>query len=433
MWFLKTLWHALKGLCRRPYTLRKLNIFAAVVLVLYVLSHIFAGQTENMMLTFCVRWAWVPLSVLFLIIRHGEIITRSRYKKFFKSKNIVGFNGKLPTYIKTVAFNRYLKKICFKSRVPLCEWTKNIPCLEMFYKKKIHKIENPKEAITNTDIYVIEELLPDYILWSDEFMMNGRQFSIGEGYMGQTVWDASSLAHGIVAGATGGGKTALLRCIIHQAILKKFNIEIFDFKQGGDFVQSEQEYRKYKDFEAGYGPMVTAEPKEACDILVSLLVEVRYRLEKFKEAGVTNIDEFNALGWNQFIPWLLVFDEAAEILDVKPKDKIEKELYIEIDQTLRTLARISRAAGVHILLGIIRPSHDVIDGQIKNNLLWRACGYFADSAASKIVLENDRATELPPNVKGRFLIGDDEVQAYYLPLPKEQTIGSVRVGGAAEP
>lgn len=87
-------------------------------------------------------------------------------------------------------------------------------------------------------------------------------------------------------------------------------------------------------------------------------------------------------------------------------------------QALRTLTRTSRAAGVHLLLGFIRPSADVLDGQIKNNLLWRACGYFADPAASRIVLDNDKATELPPEIKGRFIIGEEETQAYYLPIPE---------------
>ena len=141
-------------------------------------------------------------------------------------------------------------------------------------------------------------------------------------------------------------------------------------------------------------------------------------MEKFKEAGVSNITEYNARGWGHFVPWLVVIDEAAELLDVKPKDKAEKEMYAEIDHLLRTLARTSRAAGVHLLLGFIRPSADVLDGQIKNNLLWRACGYFADPAASRIVLDNDKATELPPEVKGRFIIGEEETQAYYLPIPE---------------
>ena len=112
------------------------------------------------------------------------------------------------------------------------------------------------------------------------------------------------------------------------------------------------------------------------------------------------------------MPWLVVIDEAAEILDVKPKDKEEKEMYAEIDHYLRTLARISRAAGVHILMGFIRPSADVLNGQIKNNLLWRVSSYFADPAAARIVLDNDKAAELPSEIKGRFIIGEEEVQAY---------------------
>ena len=127
------------------------------------------------------------------------------------------------------------------------------------------------------------------------------------------------------------------------------------------------------------------------------------RRKTAKEAGVSNIEEYNARGREQFVPWLLVVDEAAELLDVKPKDKAEKELYTEIDHYLRTLARLSRAAGVHILMGFIRPSAD---------------GYFSDPAASRIVLDNDRATELPPEIKGRFIVRDEEVQAYYMPIQK---------------
>ena len=163
---------------------------------------------------------------------------------------------------------------------------------------------------------------------------------------------------------------------------------------------------------------------ETRNILVSLLIEVRGRLEEFKKVGVANIDEYNARGRKQFLPWLLTIDEGAEIFDVKPRGKEEKDLYAEIDQTLRTLARISRAAGVHILIGFIRPSSEVLDGQIKNNLLWRGSGYFADPAASRIVLDNDKATELPPEIKGRFIIGDEETQVYYLPIPNDSGKGN---------
>jgi S-DNA-T family DNA segregation ATPase FtsK/SpoIIIE len=203
-----------------------------------------------------------------------------------------------------------------------------------------------------------------------------------------------------------------------------------DFKDGGDFSGMESEYDKHRYVVKNQQYLMVSNVEKARELLDNILIEVSGRLEYFKQAGVSNIDEFNVRPNNtkngppKFNPWLVVIDEAAEILDVKPKDKAEKELYAEIDSSLRTLARTSRAAGIHILMGVIRPDSNILDGQIKNNLLWRVCGYFADSPASRIVLDNDKATELPPDVKGRFIIGDDEVQAYYMPLPRQEMDGN---------
>lgn len=346
-------------------------------------------------------------------------IPQRRLKRFFEQINFQGEGDeKIPRCIGREQVSKYLVKMRFKSTIPTDRWEKIRADLELFYNKKICKMEQSRKDIRIMDIYFIEATLPPYIEWQDEFMEDRARFAIGEGYNGKVVWDASNLPHGLIGGATGSGKTGLLRCIIHQAIKKRWNVSVLDFKGGGDFTDVEQEAEKYRDLEDGYGPFIISDPEENRQLLLALTIEVKGRLAAFKEAGVSNIEEYNARGREQFVPWLLVVDEAAELLDVKPKDKAEKELYTEIDHYLRTLARLSRAAGVHILMGFIRPSADVLDGQIKNNLLWRVCGYFSDPAASRIVLDNDRATELPPEIKGRFIVRDEEVQAYYMPIQK---------------
>lgn len=338
---------------------------------------------------------------------------RYRLQNFFASINFRGCDGKVPRCKKHASVNGYLKRITFKSRIPFAEWERAKADIELFYKRKIYAIERSRKDLRMTDVFLIEQELPSFIPWDDSYMADGRKFAIGESYKERVIWDAKVLPHGLVAGATNGGKTSLLRSIAYQAIKKRFNVNVLDFKGGGDYASIEQEV--YRDLEVGYGPILISDPEEARQLLLALTVEVKGRMEHFKELGVTNIDEYNATGKGHFVPWLLVIDEAAEILDVKPTDKAGKELYTEINQSLRTLARISRSAGVHILMGFIRPSADVLDGQIKNNLLWRVCGYFRDPTAARIVLDNDRATELPPEIKGRFIIGDEEVQAYYLP------------------
>lgn len=430
MWLLETLIHTVKGLFRKPHTIRKICAYLVSVLAFYILAYELSIHIAcNYPLSLCLRWLWAPVSFLYLIALYGEVVKRFRFKMFFSSIDFWGYDEKLPKYLNSTVVNTYLKQIRFKSRIPIIEWKKVKPTMEMFLKREIFAIENRKEKLNITEVYLIQEDLPSFIAWSDEFMPDGRRFAIGVSYKGKEEWNAAALGHGLIAGSTGSGKTALLRCIIHQAILKRWNVQVLDFKGGGDYASVEREAFKYHDLEDGYGPFIITDPKEARDLLLALTIEVKRRLGCLKEAGVSNIDEYKR---EQFIPWLIVIDEAAEILDLRPKDKTEKELYADIDQYLRTLARMSRAAGVHILMGFIRPSSDLLDGQVKNNLLWRACGYFADPAAARIVLDNDRATELPPEIKGRFVVGEDEVQAYYLPVPQtvDENIGQVNSGRA---
>lgn len=356
-------------------------------------------------------WLWLPAVVLLAI---GILyIPTHRRNRFFSSINFRGYDGKFPRFRGKKTINTYLKRLRFKSKIPKEEWDKVQPELEIFYRRKIYKMEQSREDIRTMYIFLIQENLPSYLEWKDSLMEEDK-FVIGESYGGRVLWDTKILAHGLIAGASGSGKTGIQRCILRQAIYKKWNVQVLDFKSGGDFSSI------FSDLESGYGPFIISDPEEARQFLLMLTVEVKGRMEKFKEAGVSNIKEYNDLGREKFLEWLLVIDEAAELLDAKPKDKTEKEMYAEIDHYIRSLTRMGRAAGVHILMAFIRPDSDSLNGQTKNNLLFRCCGYFADPAASRIVLDNDKATELPPEIKGRFVVGEEETQAYYLPIPKPE-------------
>ena len=359
----------------------------------------------------------VIFSLLFSLIVILITLPKQRFVKLWERMDFRGkVDGKYPKYLGKRAISPYTKELRFRSGIPLDDWKKIRGQLEVSFKKEIYSIERDKEDITVIIVFVIEKNLPKFIPWDDKHLIDGAKFAIGESYKGPIIWDASTMPHGLIAGSTGSGKTGILRCIIHQAIKKYWNINVLDFKGGGDFTDVEREAaEKYRDLEKGYGTILISDPKKARDLLMALTIEAKGRLEIFKKAGVANIDEYNQSGQGHFVPRLVVIDEAAELLDVKPKDKAEKEMYSEIDHDLRTLARTTRAAGIHILMNLIRPSADVLDGQIKNNLLWRACGYFSDPSASRIVLDNDRATQLPTEIKGRFIVGDEETQVYYMP------------------
>lgn len=413
--FLKTIAFAVQNVVKSPNQKRNIIGIAIFGLTTFLVAMIFAMQLEAVstkiwwqrVVIFLVQWSFLPVTLLFLVLRHGEIWKRRKFERFFACINFTDFEGRVPEYKGCEDLNAHVDILRFRSRIPESEWIRKKGDIKMKLLQKILKMEAAKEDMRMMEIFVIKQELEQYIPWDDAYMEDGDVFAIGEGYEGKIFWKADSLHHGVVAGATSQGKTSLLRLLAYQAVKKKWNVEIIDMKQGGD-------YYAFKDIESDYGPMVEHDAKKVCEMLCALTHEVQDRLQKFDEVGVENIWQYNARNQDQFLNWLIIIDEAAELLDVRPKDKEEKQMYAEIEGYLRTLARTSRAAGVHLVFGYIRPSSDVLDGQIKNNLLWRVCGYFADDAASRIVLDNDKATELPPDVKGRFIIGEDEVQTYYL-------------------
>ena len=104
------------------------------------------------------------------------------------------------------------------------------------------------------------------------------------------------------------------------------------------------------------------------------------------------------------------------MLDKKGVAKEEREIYEKIEGRLSTLARLSRATGINLFMGVQRPDANVLTGQIKNNIPVRISGRFADKTASEIVLGNTDAVNLP-DIKGRFLykVGNEtiEFQSFY--------------------
>ena len=107
-------------------------------------------------------------------------------------------------------------------------------------------------------------------------------------------------------------------------------------------------------------------------------------------------------------------DEVAEILDKSGLDKTEKEQAVQIERRIATIARLGRAVGIHLVLATQRPDANILSGQIKNNISYRACGR-ADNVLSTIILDNTSAAdEIPSNARGRFIDNEGTVfQSYW--------------------
>ena len=132
-------------------------------------------------------------------------------------------------------------------------------------------------------------------------------------------------------------------------------------------------------------------------VLGNLLKTVRNRTEKMK--GICrNIGEYNLLNpTNKLAYIVLIIDELADVIGqdkelAKFEDKDTKRT--RISDSLKSLAQISRAAGVHIIAATQRPSVKVIDGDIKTNFSARISFKLPTGADSRVVLDENGAENL---------------------------------------
>ena len=247
--------------------------------------------------------------------------------------------------------------------------------------------------------------LPSLLLWKDEYLSpDSFVLVLGESLLGPVTVNLAHIPHILLGGSTGSGKSVLLKLLLMQALLKNAVVCIADFKGGVDF------------------PTVWRNKCRMCfsetdllELLTGLVDELERRKKTFSDSGCPNIDRYNEATGEGLKRFLFACDEVAEVLDRAGRSKEDKEVLLQIENKLATIARQGRAFGIHLILATQRPDASILPGQIKNNLDFRVCGR-ADNVLSQIILDNTGAADLiPKDARGRFLLHDGTVfQAYWL-------------------
>lgn len=339
-----------------------------------------------------------PLLLLWALGQSGK---RDNYEDRFAEIAFKGKDGKYPVFCGKSKEGRKII-LLFQSTVPLSDWKASRERLETALDCNIYKIENGKnKRLVKLTTLPSDYQIPAMVEWKEEYLNNKRGvLSVGISAIHKVQFDLNRVPHVLVAGETGSGKSVILRCLLWQMILQGARVYMIDFKGGVEFGK---QYEKY-------GEVIT-QRERALEVFEFLVKENDYRLRIFRDLEVKNLDEYNRKT-RQNLSRIGVFtDELAEMLDKKGIAKEEKALYEQIEGRLSTLARLSRATGINLFMGVQRPDANVLTGQIKNNIPVRISGRFADKTASEIVLGNTDAVNLP-DIKGRFLykVGNETIE-----------------------
>ena len=246
-----------------------------------------------------------------------------------------------------------------------------------------------------------EGAFPDIAPWRDEYLSDkDGVLVLGVTVAGTTVSVAlASTPHCLIGGSSGSGKSVLLSLMLYQVLAKGDTLVLCDFKGGLDFNRPP--------WKGNCDIITTVEGvRKALDELVE---ELESRKEIFFETGCRNIAMYNACTGDALPRIVFACDEIAELTDPTGRtNKVEKAEMAHIIAQLSTIARQGRAMGIHLILATQRPDANVLPGQIKNNIDFRACGR-ADNTLAIIILDNADAAKMLPKDGHRFLTQDGTI------------------------
>ncbi|MEK3890360.1 DNA translocase FtsK [Bacillus sp. FSL K6-3431] len=229
------------------------------------------------------------------------------------------------------------------------------------------------------------------------------------------VTDLSRMPHGLIAGATGSGKSVCINSILVSLLYKarpdELKLLLIDPKM--------VELTPYNDIPHLVSPVIT-DVKAATAALKWAVDEMERRYELFAHASVRDISRFNELvkksgNHAELLPFIVVvIDELADLMMMAPAD---------VEESICRIAQKARACGIHLIIATQRPSVDVITGLIKANVPARIAFSVSSQVDSRTIIDIsgaekllgrgdmlflDSGTSKPVRLQGTF-VSDDEI------------------------
>lgn len=200
------------------------------------------------------------------------------------------------------------------------------------------------------------------------------------------VTDLKKMPHGLIAGATGSGKSVCINTILVSLLFKAspedLKLLLIDPKM--------VELAPYNRIPHLVSPVIT-DVKAATAALKWAVEEMERRYELFAHTGVRDINRFNELAikhkqYADKLPFIvIIIDELADLMMMSPAD---------VEEAICRIAQKARACGIHLIVATQRPSVDVITGLIKANIPTRIAFSVSSQVDSRTIIDISGAEKL---------------------------------------
>ena len=214
-------------------------------------------------------------------------------------------------------------------------------------------------------------------------LQESGQFLVGQSDRGIVTERIDSLPHLLIAGTTGGGKSVFFKQTLLGLLESTHSLQmhLIDLKGGLEF----------REFGTLPNVSVVKDVEEAVELLSTVKEEMERRFSYLEREGKDKIvparDKFNRV--------VVGIDEASVLYSSISKSDPNYENTVKARGLTEHIAKLSRAAGIHLVMATQRVTKETIDTRIQENISGRMCFKVNTLEGSLRVLGNKSACDLP--------------------------------------
>lgn len=359
-------------------------------------------------------YVFLFLPILF-VMGLRSLYIRSIEEKIFKLARLKNANEEFPRVLKR-SINKRIKQTILlidPKGLGVLDFESKKDQLEGLFKLGIiENIERSKNDQSKIEIIFSQMIIPEFVSHKQAHPsdIKHNHFVVGQTKEGVLTQDITDLPHMLIAGMTGSGKSVFFKQVL-LSLLKstpKTKMYLVDLKQGLEMT----------DFKDAPNVEIVKDIKSAVKLLSDIKAEMEKRLNYLGEVNRKNI-----IPEKDNMPRIIVgIDECSVLYMKKNKGSHEYDLHIRATEITDDIAKLSRAAGIHLILATQKVTKETINTSIQDNIAGKVCFKMSGNSASVLVLGNKKAEELP-KIKGRAIwhLGQDYIE-FQAPFVSEQDI-----------